>query len=396
MENVMQEIMNPLSNANASNLIRTARAVQQNVYFGYPAGVSLTDFVTDDMKALVHPHWSKFPPVNPMWHYLLGTIYIFLGMISLFGNGVVISLFTKTKELRSTANMFVVNLAFSDFCMMVTQLPMFVHNSFNGGIWLFGPAACELYACTGSIFGATSICTMAVIAYDRYNVIVKGMSGTRMTSKKATILIACCWTYATVWSIMPYFGFGRYIPEGILDSCSFDYLTRDQQTKVFGLCLFFFLYCIPLSFITFCYYFIVKTIFEHENTLREQAKRMNVSSLRTNADSNATSAEIRIAKVALCNIALWAAMWTPYAAIVLQGLLGDQSSITPLVTILPALIAKSASICNPVVYAISHPKFRLALQEKYPWFCINEPIKADNDSVCSTKTAASSTPSEST
>lgn len=45
--------MNPLSNANASNLIRTARAVQQNVYFGYPAGVSLTDFVTDDMKALV-------------------------------------------------------------------------------------------------------------------------------------------------------------------------------------------------------------------------------------------------------------------------------------------------------------------------------------------------------
>lgn len=109
---------------------------------------------------------------------------------------------------------------------------------------------------------------------------------------------------------------------------------------------------------------------------------MNVTSLRTNADANAASAEIRIAKVALCNIALWAAMWTPYAAIVLQvlgcfwtiqtsqsypslcliqGLLGDQSSITPLITILPALIAKSASICNPVVYAISHPKFRVVI-----------------------------------
>jgi hypothetical protein len=45
--------------------------------------------------------------------------------------------------------MFVVNLAFSDFCMMITQFPMFVHNSFNGGQWLFGPSACELYACTG-------------------------------------------------------------------------------------------------------------------------------------------------------------------------------------------------------------------------------------------------------
>ncbi len=37
---------------------------------------------------------------------------------------------------------------------------------------------------TGSIFGATSICTMAVIAYDRYNVIVKGMAETKMTSSK--------------------------------------------------------------------------------------------------------------------------------------------------------------------------------------------------------------------
>ena len=91
---------------------------------------------------------------------------------------------------------------------------------------------------------------MAVIAYDRYNVIVKGMSGTRMTTSnfilrpiqlrrlndkvsiktgKACILIGCCWMYAISWSILPYFGFGRFIPEGILDSCSFDYLTRDQS-----------------------------------------------------------------------------------------------------------------------------------------------------------------------
>jgi r-opsin len=93
------------------------------------------------------------------------------------------------------------------------------------------------------------------------------------------------------------------------------------KTKAFGLCLFFFLYCIPLAFITFCYYFIVQTIFDHEKTMREQAKKMNVTSLRSNADQNAQSAEIRIAKVALMNIALWAAMWTPYAAIVLQVIL---------------------------------------------------------------------------
>ena len=46
---------------------------------------------------------------------------------------------------------------------------------------------------------------------------------------KAIGLILICWGYAIGWSITPFIGWGRYIPEGILDSCSFDYLTRDTN-----------------------------------------------------------------------------------------------------------------------------------------------------------------------
>ena len=44
---------------------------------------------------------------------------------------------------------------------------------------------------------------------------------------RSVFLILFCWMYAIGWSTPPFFGWGRYIPEGILDSCSFDYLTRD-------------------------------------------------------------------------------------------------------------------------------------------------------------------------
>ena len=86
---------------------------------------------------------------------------------------------------------------------------------------------------------------------------------------------------------------------------------------------------------------------------------MNVTSLRSNADQNAQSAEIRIAKVAMLNISLWLVMWTPYAAIALQGVWGNQDTITPLVTIIPSLMTKAASVANPIIYAISHPRYRL-------------------------------------
>nr|CAH0102306.1 unnamed protein product [Daphnia galeata] len=358
------------------------RSGEQHMTWGFPPGVSLVDLdlVPEDMKALTHPHWNKFPPVNPMWHYLLGLVYIILGATSITGNGLVLHLFLKTKDLKTPANMFVVNLAFSDICMMITQFPIFVYNCFNGGVWLFGPFLCELYACTGSIFGLCSICTMAAISYDRYNVIVNGMNGPRMTYKKAASLILFCWAYAIGWSIPPFVGWGKYIPEGILDSCSFDYLTRDSATVSYTTCLFVSNYCTPLLIITFCYYHIVNAIVHHEKALREQAKKMNVTSLRSNVDQNAQSAEIRVAKVALMNITLWIAMWTPYAAIVLRGAYGNQDKITPLVTILPALIAKSASIANPIVYAISHPKYRLALQQHLPWFCINEKPQSSSGS----------------
>ena len=88
---------------------------------------------------------------------------------------------------------------------------------------------------------------------------------------------------------------------------------------------------------------------------------MNVASLRSNANANEQSAEMRIAKIALMNVTLWVAMWTPYACLVMQGIYGDQSTITPLSTVIPALGTKLSSIWNPIVFAMSHPKYRLVL-----------------------------------
>lgn len=105
---------------------------------------------------------------------------------------------------------------------------------------------------------------------------------------------------------------------GILDSCSFDYLTRDWNLRSFGICIFFFDFCIPLFIIVFAYMFIVKAIVAHEKAMRDQAKKMNVSNLRSNAEANAQSAEVRIAKVAMTNVALWLVCWTPYASVVVQ------------------------------------------------------------------------------
>jgi hypothetical protein len=43
--------------------------------------------------------------------------------------------------------------------------------------------------------------------------------------------------------------------------------------------------------------FTYQAVFEHEEQMREQAKKMNVQSLRSSSDANKTRAEVRLAKV---------------------------------------------------------------------------------------------------
>lgn len=120
--------------------------------------------------------------------------------------------------------------------------------------------------------------------------------------------------------------------------------------------------------------------------MREQAKKMNVASLRSQESQN-TSAECKLAKVALMTISLWFMAWTPYLVINFAGVF-EAASISPLATIWGSLFAKANAVYNPIIYGISHPKYRQALFKKFPSLaCSDGPV--DNQSVVSGATAVS-------
>jgi len=339
--------------------------------FGYPSGVTVADLASPSIKHMIHPHWNNYPPVNPMWHYLLGVIYVFLGIASFLGNGVVLYLYMKVKKLQTPSNLLVANLALLDFQMMITNFPTFAYNSFNGGVWMFSAFYCEIYAFCGFVTGLGAIWSLVFITYDRYNVIVHGVSGQPLTFGKAGAMVVFVWANGILTSLPPFFGWGSYLPEGILNSCTTDYLSKDFNNRSYGIFIFLWCYCLPLGAILYFYFFIIKSVAAHESAMRAQAKKMNVASLRSGTEGE--SAEMRVAKVAIFNVSLWILCWTPYCAVTVQGLFFDQSVITPLVSMLPALLAKSASTYNPMVYALGHPRFRAAMEEHVPWCCINEP-----------------------
>lgn len=135
-----------------------------------------------------------------------------------------------------------------------------------------------------------------------------------------------------------------------------------------------------MSLIIYFYSRIVSHVVNHERTLREQAKKMNVDSLRSNQAQANQSAEIRIAKAAITICFLFVASWTPYGMMALIGAFGDISLLTPGVTMIPACTCKFVACLDPFVYAISHPRYRLELQKKLPWLAISEKAQPTDNS----------------
>lgn len=80
----------------------------------------------------------------------------------------------------------------------------------NISLFFLGPLMCEIYGMFGSLFGCTSIWTMTMIALDRYNVIVKGLSAKPLTNKGALFRIFLVWLFSVAWTIAPMFGWNRY------------------------------------------------------------------------------------------------------------------------------------------------------------------------------------------
>ncbi|CAG9763130.1 unnamed protein product [Ceutorhynchus assimilis] len=338
-------------------------------------------------EELVHipEHWLMYQEPDKSMHLLLGMVYVFFFMASIIGNGIVLWVFTTAKSLRTASNMFVVNLAFCDFIMMLKS-PVFLYNSFHYG-FAMGHFGCQIFAGMGAMSGIGAGMTNAAIAYDRYTTITRPFDG-KLTRTKALLMILFIWFYATPWTVMPLLEvWGRFAPEGYLTACTFDYLTRSFDNRLFVGTIFTFSYVFPMLMIIYFYSQIVSKVFSHEKTLREQAKKMNVESLRANQSQNSESAELRIAKAAITITFLFVVSWTPYAVLALIGAFGDQSLLTPGVSMIPALNCKLVACIDPYIYAISHPKFRIELQKRLPWLAIKEKEVSDAQSTTSEQTA---------
>ncbi|KAM9321693.1 melanopsin-like [Pholidichthys leucotaenia] len=308
----------------------------------------------------LQPHTFPTVDVPDHAHYIIGSVILLVGVTGMLGNAVVIYVFCRSRTLRSPSNLLVVNLAVADFLMSLTQSPVFFTASLHHR-WVFGETACELYAFCGALFGIASMMTLTAIAVDRCLAITRPLALVHaMNRGRVLMVIAAVWLYSLGWSLPPFFGWSAYVPEGLQTSCSWDYMSFTVAVRTYTLLLFAFIFFIPLALIAGCYFAIFWTV----RRAGQEVEQLTCGEVGKVYERLRT--EWRMAKVALGVILLFIVSWLPYSVVALTATAGYAHLLTPYVNSVPAVIAKASAIHNPIIYAITHPKYRAAIGHYIP------------------------------
>ncbi|AWP15278.1 putative PDZ and LIM domain protein 5-like isoform 2 [Scophthalmus maximus] len=294
--------------------------------------------------------------VKDQAHYIVAFFVLVIGTVGVTGNALVMYAFFCNKNLRTPPNFFIMNLAVSDFLMATTQSPIFFVNSLYKG-WIFGETGCKMYAFCGALFGITSMINLLAISIDRYIVITKPLQSIRWTSRRRTCLfIALVWLYSLAWSLAPLLGWSSYIPEGLMTSCTWDYVTSTPANKSYTLMLCCFVFFIPLGIISYCYLSMFLAIRQASRDVEKLGSQVRKSTL---IQQQSIKTEWKLAKIAFVVIIVFVLSWSPYACVTLIAWAGYGHILNPYSKAVPAVIAKASAIYNPFIYAIIHAKYRL-------------------------------------
>ncbi|KAI1303687.1 Opsin, ultraviolet-sensitive [Halotydeus destructor] len=350
--------------------------------------------LTSDFEHYVPQHWLQFEPVPCSNHFVLAIVYSVIFVPGFCGNVMLITLFFRVRTLRSPSNTISINLALGDLVMNM-KIPFFIYNclhckpalgikgkgtqgsSLSRLLYVRYPKkGCQIYGFVGGLSGTVAIVTITIMAVERYLTIKYPFKTKRLLTKSMAYLVSMViWIYSLAFATPPLVGMvNAYVPEGFLTSCTFDYLSRGPGSRVFVAIFFVGAWLLPMILIVYSYVMIMHTVRQSGKQFRDGPSDVKgtaghlgavrcLSALSSNSTAkkarpSVRTTELRLARCALTLITLWTMAWTPYALVALVGIFGDQSLITPMTSMMPAVFAKLASILDPYVYGFSHPRYR--------------------------------------
>ncbi|XP_044049465.1 vertebrate ancient opsin-like [Siniperca chuatsi] len=291
------------------------------------------------------------PTIFPRVGYSILSFLMFINtVLSVFNNGLVITVMLRNPSLLQPMNIFILSLAVSDLMIGLCGSLVVTITNYHGSYFI-GHTACIFQGFAVNYFGLVSLCTLTLLSYERYNVVCKPKAGLKLSIRRSIMGLLFVWIFCLFWAVTPLLGWSSYGPEGIQTSCSLAWEERSWSNYSYLILYTLLCFIFPVTVIIYCYSKVLTSMNKLNRSVELQGGR---SSQKEN--DHATS-------MVLAMIIAYLVCWLPYTALSVVVVVDPELYIPPLVSTMPMYFAKTSPVYNPIIYFLSNKQLRDAALE---------------------------------
>ncbi|KAI4880700.1 hypothetical protein NFI96_018435 [Prochilodus magdalenae] len=301
---------------------------------------------TSPMEGDLDTSTNIAPTIFPRVGYSILSYLMFINtLFSVFNNSLVIAVMLKNTHLLSAMNVIILSLAVSDLTIALCGSAIVTITNYEGSFFL-GDEFCIFQGFAVNYFGLVSLCTLTLLAYERYHVVCKPMAGFKLNVGRSCQGLAFVWLFCLFWAVAPLLGWSSYGPEGVQTSCSLGWEERSWSNYSYLLLYTLLCFLVPTAIIIYCYSKVLLSMCKLNESVELQGGKSHVEENR------------RAVKMVLAMIGTFFACWLPYTAISVVVVVTPELHIPPLVATMPMYFAKTSPVYNPVIYFMTNKQFR--------------------------------------
>ncbi|NXA72526.1 GPR15 protein, partial [Thryothorus ludovicianus] len=312
------------------------------------------DYYYDDQCQYQHlQQMSTFLPI----------LYSAVLLVGIVGNSLLIAALVFKRRLQRLIDIFIVNLAVSDFIFLIT-LPLWVDMEVSDESWRVGSFLCKASSYVISVNMYCSILLLTCMSADRYLAIMHPSVARRIRTRSYSKALCIC-----VWLVSFCLGMPTLLSRELKEQYGKIYCTDKDVTEVkqiMSLVLLILFFFFPLSSILTFYCSITKRLCVHYQKAEKRKKKLRKS-----------------IKIIFIVVAAFIVSWVPYnlfklMAILLQ-LLKQSDCFSGMVAQLGMKVSSpfafANSCANPLIYFCFDKNIRRAMLQ-----CLCPRVKISSNS----------------
>ena len=302
----------------------------------------------------------KVPQVPKEVTYVIFVFNGLLSLIGLMGNMFVCFIIIRARKMYTIANLFLMNLAIADICILALSYPLWVIQRLDGDKWPFGPALCKIVPSVSDAFYGVSLGCMTTISIHRYRMIIHAM-GNQLTFLHAKLIIIVIWLISLSSISVPLYPVLKYFEKDTGQRYCIPKWPSKIYEESYQMFLFTGWYIVPL-------FIILYTFLRIRYYLRKQLKYEWLKGAEHNVlISNHILGINKALRMLAPVVILFAILMVPWNILRIVSLFYRLHTIQyhEIYVLIAGTMLVGNSVINPFIYYIMSVEFRIEFQKQF-------------------------------